>query len=486
MCSGENVDVKIVQINRSISFDLSSQSHLPLYLHLLLLSVPLSFQQFCPSLLPTILLLSVPLFFREFWSFETPRLRDFIRLVTINDSIISLRFLFCICLVHCPKMDPNSFQSLHQVLNPTDAILLPEFSSSVTDASRPLSLEYSELNSVPVPGMEVLSPEKEVLSPGMEVLSPEKADNEVAEDFSNGHHVFQIIGNDCMCNECVGVRSHGATQGPSSALKCLECDQGNQEEYQNGTGCIISPFFEPIKTSTPIERNSVGFMFASDCVPTLENGSWTLGPNTFDALNDLESSIEPSVDNTLDAFNDLESSIEPSVDESNKEDILIVDLDDDQELKQETQPMMSGQSSWSEVEHDYFGAKTNCVQKLLPFDLVFGAILSRKTPCDVSGVVRKRMRFIREIPECSICGHPSSGKHYGTVACEGCKGFFRRVVMKGSSYKCKKNEACNIDQTLRRRCCKACRYTKCLEAGMKPESCRKFVPSNTASPGSPV
>ena len=373
--------------------------------------------------------------------------------MTINDNIISLRFLFDVGLVYCPEMDPNSSQSLHQVLSPIDATLLPEFSSSVTDTSRPPQLEYSEFNSVP--------------APGMEVLSPEKADNEVAKDFSNDHHVFQTIGNDCMCNECVGIRNHGATQGPSLPLKCLECGQGNQEEYQN-TGCTISPFFEPIKTSTPIERNSVGYMFATDCVPTLENGSWTLG--------------EP---NTLDAFNDLESSIEPSVDESNKEDILIVDLDD--ELKPETPPMVSGPSSCSEVEHDYYGTKTNGVQELLPFDLVFGAILSRKTACDVaSGTVRKRTRFIREIPECSICGHPSSGKHYGTVACEGCKGFFRRVVMKGSTYKCKNNEACNIDQTLRRRCCKACRYTKCLEAGMKPESCRKFVPSSTATPGSPI
>lgn len=381
-------------------------------------------------------------------------------------------------------MDPNSSRSLHQVLNPIDATLLPEFSSSVTDTSRPPPLEYSEFNSVP--------------APGMEVPSPEKVDNEEAEDFSNGHHsnghhsnghhsnghhVFQMIGNDCMCNECVGIRNHGATQGPSPPLKCLECGQGNQEEYQNGTGCMISPFFEPIKTSTPVERNSVGYMFATDCVPTLENGSWTLENGSWTFENGSWTLGEP---NTLDAFNDLESSIEPSVDESIKEDILIVDLDDDQELKLETPPMVSGPSC-SEVEHDYHGTKTNGVQKLLPFDLVFGAILSRKTACDVvSGAVRKRMRFIREIPECSICGHPSSGKHYGTVACEGCKGFFRRVVMKGSTYKCKNNEACNIDQTLRRRCCKACRYTKCLQAGMKPESCRKFLPSSTAIPGSPI
>ena len=69
---------------------------------------------------------------------------------------------------------------------------------------------------------------------------------------------------------------------------------------------------------------------------------------------------------------------------------------------------------------------------------------------------------------CLVCGDRASGYHYNALACEGCKGFFRRSITRSSSYACKYGGQCEIDMYMRRKC-QACRLSKCYVVGMRAE-----------------
>lgn len=69
---------------------------------------------------------------------------------------------------------------------------------------------------------------------------------------------------------------------------------------------------------------------------------------------------------------------------------------------------------------------------------------------------------------CSVCGDKASGFHYNVLSCEGCKGFFRRSVIKGAHYFCKNGGRCEMDMYMRRKC-QECRLRKCQEAGMREQ-----------------
>ena len=69
---------------------------------------------------------------------------------------------------------------------------------------------------------------------------------------------------------------------------------------------------------------------------------------------------------------------------------------------------------------------------------------------------------------CLVCGDRASGYHYNALACEGCKGFFRRSITKNSAYACKYGDNCEIDMYMRRKC-QECRLKKCYQVGMRAE-----------------
>ena len=69
---------------------------------------------------------------------------------------------------------------------------------------------------------------------------------------------------------------------------------------------------------------------------------------------------------------------------------------------------------------------------------------------------------------CIVCGDKASGRHYGVVSCEGCKGFFKRSVRKSVKYTCLGTNKCIVNKTMRNRC-QSCRWQKCLGSGMKVE-----------------
>ena len=77
------------------------------------------------------------------------------------------------------------------------------------------------------------------------------------------------------------------------------------------------------------------------------------------------------------------------------------------------------------------------------------------------------------IGACPICGDEISGFHYGTFSCESCKGFFKRTVQNKKMFSCHSVEGeCNITSYNRKRC-PACRFSKCLKAGMRMDAIRE-------------
>ena len=72
---------------------------------------------------------------------------------------------------------------------------------------------------------------------------------------------------------------------------------------------------------------------------------------------------------------------------------------------------------------------------------------------------------------CVVCGDKASGRHYGAISCEGCKGFFKRSVRKQLNYVCRANQDCEVTKHHRNRC-QYCRLQKCLTMGMRADHCQ--------------
>ncbi|VEN55554.1 unnamed protein product [Callosobruchus maculatus] len=80
---------------------------------------------------------------------------------------------------------------------------------------------------------------------------------------------------------------------------------------------------------------------------------------------------------------------------------------------------------------------------------------------------------------CVVCGDRASGRHYGAISCEGCKGFFKRSIRKQLGYQCRGSKNCEVTKHHRNRC-QYCRLQKCLACGMRSD-CKltlKHLPNN--------
>lgn len=77
------------------------------------------------------------------------------------------------------------------------------------------------------------------------------------------------------------------------------------------------------------------------------------------------------------------------------------------------------------------------------------------------------------LEQCVVCGDRASGRHYGAVSCEGCKGFFKRSIRKQLAYSCRGGRDCQVTKHHRNRC-QYCRLHKCLTMGMRAD-CECFA-----------
>ncbi|XP_054611014.1 glucocorticoid receptor-like isoform X2 [Dunckerocampus dactyliophorus] len=85
---------------------------------------------------------------------------------------------------------------------------------------------------------------------------------------------------------------------------------------------------------------------------------------------------------------------------------------------------------------------------------------------------------------CLVCSDEASGCHYGVVTCGSCKVFFKRAVEGQHNYLCAGRNDCIIDK-IRRKNCPACRFRKCLQAGMNLDARKNKKLMKTIKPKGP-
>ncbi|GMS95071.1 hypothetical protein PENTCL1PPCAC_17246, partial [Pristionchus entomophagus] len=66
-----------------------------------------------------------------------------------------------------------------------------------------------------------------------------------------------------------------------------------------------------------------------------------------------------------------------------------------------------------------------------------------------------------------ICSAPTNFAHFGINSCRSCADFYKRTVVAHRTFVCRQGDGkCNINQKDRHNC-RACRFAKCKQLGMK-------------------
>uniref|UniRef100_A0A914DYJ3 Nuclear receptor domain-containing protein n=1 Tax=Acrobeloides nanus TaxID=290746 RepID=A0A914DYJ3_9BILA len=75
----------------------------------------------------------------------------------------------------------------------------------------------------------------------------------------------------------------------------------------------------------------------------------------------------------------------------------------------------------------------------------------------------KILRFFMEMKPCDVCCLDEvQYMHFGAYVCGACSAFFRRSIAEYKSYKCGKENKCNVTKELRNSC-RACRLKRCFD-----------------------
>ncbi|CAA91494.3 High zinc activated nuclear receptor protein [Caenorhabditis elegans] len=82
--------------------------------------------------------------------------------------------------------------------------------------------------------------------------------------------------------------------------------------------------------------------------------------------------------------------------------------------------------------------------------------------------MQKVMNDPEDLGNCKICLQRADGIHFAVSSCRACAAFFRRTVILKLNYTCKEKGNCTVEKSLRN-LCRSCRYTRCINEGMKIE-----------------
>ncbi|KAK8723870.1 hypothetical protein OTU49_011579, partial [Cherax quadricarinatus] len=119
---------------------------------------------------------------------------------------------------------------------------------------------------------------------------------------------------------------------------------------------------------------------------------------------------------------------------------------------------------------------TSPLSQRIPMAPITKPLLPPTTSTDCYSPTREEMeeelRLKRKV--CGVCGDEARSMHFGGLACDSCKAFFRRAVVSNifSSFVCYIDHHCAITVDSRRNC-QACRFAGCLRAGMEVSLARR-------------